>query len=466
MRRRENPYLNYDQQMLGDIYTAGEAMDNLITLCDDFGSRFGGTEGERQAVAFLREKFTGYGLSNAHLEPYTYNGWIRGEACLEILEPIQRTIPCISLPYSPPAQIQGKLLYLREGGPDDFARQHDQIRGKIVMVTSKNPPQLSRWVHRSEKYNRSVVAGAVGFIFMNHYPGLGPATGSIAGNREALIPGISVSKEWGEFLVRLAERKGEVTLRITTTDKTEPMQSWNVVAELPGQRYPDELVIIGSHYDGHDISQGAEDPASGMVVVLEAARVLAKYAREALDRTVRFIGFGNEEIGLIGAREYVKAHQDELSRIRFMLNLDSAGGRKRKGIVLNQWPELEPLLQEVAAEMVAEMPIGQQTSAFSDHFPFFLEGVPTGMMGDAETPREGRGFGHTAFDTVDKVLLSNLREAAANVCRVVLRIANHAAWPVKRRSPEQVRTLLESDANLEIMRLREAVEKLYQERGK
>jgi Zn-dependent M28 family amino/carboxypeptidase len=64
--------------------------------------------------------------------------------------------------------------------------------------------------------------------------------------------------------------------------------------------------------------------------------VLAKFARDALDRTVRFIAFGNEEIGLIGAREWVKAYKDELPQIRFMLNLDSAGRKKCKGIVLNQ----------------------------------------------------------------------------------------------------------------------------------
>lgn len=461
---KPNPYLEFDQKMLGDIYTSGEAMENLITLCDEFGSRFGGTEGERQAVEFIKGKFQEYGLDQPHLEEYSYNGWIRGKATLEILHPIHREIPCISLPYSPHRQVEGKLIYLKEGSPDDFARLNDHIRGKIVMAMSKNPPRLNRWVHRSEKYNRSVIAGAAGFIFMNHYPGLGPATGSIAGNREALIPGISLSKEWGEFLLRLAERKGEVTLRITTTDETRPMQSWNVVAELRGKRYPEELIVIGSHYDGHDISQGAEDPASGIVVVLEAARVLAKFARNALDRTVRFIAFGNEEIGLIGARQYVKAHKDELSQIRFMLNLDSAGGKKRKGIVINNWPALEPIFKEFAAEMVTEMPIGQETSAFSDHFPFFLEGVPTGAMGDTETPREGRGFGHTAFDTVDKVLLSNLRDAAANVCRVVFRIANYAEWPAQRRSPETVKALLENEASLEIMRIREELEKLYNQR--
>ena len=51
----KNPYLFLDQQIVGDIYTSTETMGNLSVLCDDFGSRFGGTEGERLAAEFIRE---------------------------------------------------------------------------------------------------------------------------------------------------------------------------------------------------------------------------------------------------------------------------------------------------------------------------------------------------------------------------------------------------------------------------
>ena len=80
-----NPYLNIDRQMVGDIYTSNEVMDNLTVLCDDFGSRFPGTPEERKAAEFIAESFDRYGLKNSHLEPYPYAGWRRGEATLEIL---------------------------------------------------------------------------------------------------------------------------------------------------------------------------------------------------------------------------------------------------------------------------------------------------------------------------------------------------------------------------------------------
>ena len=85
-------------------------------------------------------------------------------------------------------------------------------------------------------------------------------------------------------------------------------------------------------------------PASGMVSVIEAARVLSAYAGDSLKRTVRFIAFGTEEIGLTGAFRYVEAHDSELDNIRFMLNMDAAGGASRKGIVLHQWDALGAVL--------------------------------------------------------------------------------------------------------------------------
>ena len=69
-----NRFLDIERQMLGDIYTSSEPLDNLTVLCDEFGSRFGGTEGERLAAEFMQQKLIDYGLKNVHLEPIEYIG--------------------------------------------------------------------------------------------------------------------------------------------------------------------------------------------------------------------------------------------------------------------------------------------------------------------------------------------------------------------------------------------------------
>jgi Zn-dependent M28 family amino/carboxypeptidase len=425
-----NPFLSIDQKIVGDTFTSTEAMENLITLCDDFGSRFGGTEGERQAAEFIKAQLEAYGLKDVHLEPIEYIGWTRGEARLEIISPVHQAIPCISLPHSPPASLEGVIIDMGDGAPRDFDRRAAEIKGKMVMNSSAVSPKGShRWIHRGEKYGRSLLAGASAFIFVNHYPAFGPATGGVGHNGEGLIPGISIGKEDGAFIQRLIKHKGEVKVRLTTTDRSQPMTSWNVIGDLPGQNHPAQLVMLGCHYDGHDISQGAEDPASGAVAVMEAARVLARYAPH-LPNTVRFALWGIEEIGLLGSRAYAQAHADELPGIRFYLNLDSAGAKANKrDIVLNEWPALELLFERWRDEMALEFAIGQSVHAHSDHFPFFMAGVPTGGLQSVERSLGGRGFGHTRYDTVDKVELTSLREAATLAARLALRVASAETWP-------------------------------------
>ena len=451
---KTNPYLQLDRQIVGDIYTSQEVMDNLTVLCDEYGARFAGTPEEYEAANFIADCFKRYGLQNVSLEDYPYAGWTRGTATLEVIEPIRRKLHCISLPYCPAADITTELVSAGYGSPDEYTALGRNATHNLVMAKSASPPDLGRWVHRKEKFERAVLAGASGFIFVSEHPGVGPETGSLQNNRPAPIPGISVCKEDGEFLARLMARSnGKVTLKLHTTNVNEPRTSWNVVAELPGSQNSKEMIVVGCHYDGHDISQGAHDPASGMVSVIEAARVLSTYAADSLKRTVRFIAFGTEEIGLTGAFRYVDAHAAELDNIRFMLNMDAAGGESRKGIVLHRWNALTAFFNTAREQMHTEMPVGQKVHSYSDHFPFFLKGVPSSHIGDPEAPPAGRGFGHTAYDTLDKVKLENLRAASAVGARIALRCANAADFPAKRRSPEAVQEIINTDPGLEGYRI-------------
>ena len=450
---KTNPYLQIDQQMVGDIYTSQEVMENLTVLCDEYGARFAGTPEEHQAANFIAACFKRYGLQDVKLEAYPYAGWTRGAATLEVIEPIRRTLHCISLPYCPAGDITTELASAGHGSPAEYEALGDTT-GKLVMAQSSSPPDLGRWVHRKEKFERAVLAGASGFIFVSEHPGVGPETGSLQNNREAPIPGISVCKEDGAFLTRLLTRdSGKVTLKLKTTDVNEPRTSWNVVADLPGRENSEEMVILGCHYDGHDISQGAHDPASGMVSVIEAARALSTYAADSLKRTVRFIAFGTEEIGLTGAFRYIDAHASELDNIRFMLNMDAAGGESRKGIVLHSWDALESFFNTAREQMHAEMPVGQKLNSYSDHFPYFLKGVPSCHMGDPDASPSGRGFGHTAYDTLEKVKLEDLRAASAVGARIALRCANADDFPAKRRDSEAVQKIVDTDPGLEGYRI-------------
>jgi Zn-dependent M28 family amino/carboxypeptidase len=459
----KNPFIHLDQQIVGDIYTSSESMDNLSILCDDFGSRFGGTEGEQLAAEFIQAKLEEYGLKNVHLEPIEYLSWSRGEARLEIISPIKKTIPCITLPFSPAVDLEGEVIDLGDGAPDEFERRADEIKGKIVMTNSVfNPKNVKRWVHRKEKFGRSMLAGASGFIFVNHYPGFGPATGGIGHKGQpALIPGISISHEDGAFIQRLTKRKGVVKVQLTTTDQFSPATSWNIIGDLPGVQFPDEIVMLGSHYDGHDIAQGAGDPASGVAAVLEAARTLAKFL-ETVPRTIRFIFWGIEEIGLLGSRAFAEKHIQDLKNIRFYLNMDAAGMVVPKDINLHEWADLQETFERYQAQMALDFAIGQSFHTASDHYPLLLKGVPTGGIEAVRQNKSGRGYGHTHYDTVDKVTLTGLRDAASLAARIALRVAYEEHWPAAQRDEDSVAELLAEPSQIEVQEFTKRLDALYE----
>jgi Zn-dependent M28 family amino/carboxypeptidase len=368
--------------------------------------------------------------------------------------PVEKEIDCISLPHSIAGEVEGKLVWLGDGAVESYEKRKKEIHGNIVMVSSSNPIGMNRPLHRSEKFLRSVLVGAKGWIFMNQYPAFGPQTGGIS----PIIPSVSVSYEDGMFLVRALEREGEVKLKIKTTDKNMNVTTYNVIADIQGTSGGKEHVVVGSHYDGHDISQGAEDPASGAVIVMEIARNL-QMVKDQLRRHIRCICFGAEEIGLYGSYNYVAMHKDEMDDIRFMLNLDSGGSKGKKGVILHDFPELEPFLEKAASEMKAELPTFQRVSPYSDHWPFFLKGVPCGSGGDPEMIRTslGRGFGHSRYDTVDKVEPEYLRLGAANYTRLLLRIANTEDWKPRRKTQSEIQEFIKKQGYDQTVQLADTV---------
>ena len=430
------------KRILGDVYFSREAINNLVILCDEYNSRWPGSGDDRKACEFMVNKLKDYGLENPHMESIKLLGWRRGNSKLLVTRPIEKEIPCIALPHSIKGEVEAELIYLGDGSVATFEKRMSDIEGKIVIATTHAiPKNMNRRMLRSEKYNRSVLAGAVGFIYINHCQANGPPTGVIS----PIIPGIGVSYEDGNFLSRLLERKKRVEIRVETNCENLEVESWNVVADLPGSGETDETIICGAHYDAHDISQGALDDATGTVGVMEMARVLSK-EREHLKRSVRFILFTSEETGAHGSIGYLNKHANEIDNIRFMLCLDGGGRSGRQGFMLNGWPNLEPLFTELSDDIGSEIPVWQGVFPGGDHWSFLMKGIPTACIGDPEEdiPWKERGFSHTIYDTVDKVDPRILKECIANSSLAILKIANTDEWPVTHLSEEQVNQLVKN----------------------
>ena len=454
----------FDRLLAGEIFTSTDIQTNLEILCDDLGSRFAGTSAEAEAAQFLEATLQRYQLKDVHSEPFEYNGWTRGTAKLTVTSPWHRDLPCLSMPMSPSGKCSGKIVDLGTGSPETFEVSKTELKGNIALVNITNPASAGRWVHRTEKYNRSTLAGAQAFIFVANQDGYGPITGALGFNRWGLIPGIMVSKETGTLLQRAIRRNGSVKVEIETTDTLAKKTSWNIIGDVKGSAANEDMVVIGVHYDGHDISQGAEDPASGLVAGLEVARVLGIYA-DRLKRDVRFVLFGVEELGLIGAHAYVNSHPKDIEKTRFMFNLDSAGGAGRKGLMV-YGPDSRTYFRAMGRQMNENLmvdfdasPLREPDHLSSDHYPFMAKGVACGFIRDPYS-YTWPGFYHTAHDTVDKIDLLKVKEATFLCARLAWRIANDDNWHFKQMGEKELAEQKKTEDISEVQRIEQAVEML------
>lgn len=165
----------------------------------------------------------------------------------------------------------------------------------------------------------------------------------------------------------------------------------NVLARMPGARFPDRWVIVGGHYDSRNTSNtstvstpGAEDNASGCAGVIEMARVLSRFRPE---RTVLFMCYAGEEQGLFGANAHAQSlvASGDASRVEFMLNMDMIGYSADSDLdVLIESTTLgEPAFARFGALAAAYAPslrlVTSLSPCCSDHMPYLNAGIPAAL---------------------------------------------------------------------------------------
>ncbi len=441
-----------DRQIVSDLYLSRAGLEVVEELVERFGPRFGGTEQEHRAGEFIRDRFARLGVDRAETESFTCAGWTRKDTRLTVLAPVSRLIPCIALPYCPPGEVEGPLVFLGDGDPQSYVVRRDEIRGAIAMATTAAPRFFSRHMHRCEKLGRALAEGAKGLIWMRGEAGGLPETGSARFGYSCAVPAIGVSYEAGQEMARLMHNS-PLRVKIASTNENHPVTSANVAAEFRGRERPDEIILLGAHYDGHDISQAAMDNATGVAVVLEAARALVPH-KALLRRTVRFVAFAQEEMGLLGATDYAGRHEGE--GIRFMLNLDGAGRGINAAFQLQGWPEIIRWFKGLFDQMLEpDVAVGDQIGMYSDMFPFAIRGIPAATMSSQSVGSSAaavRGFGHTAMDSLDKVSAKLIQLEAIRVARLALRLATVDEIPLARKTPAEIGAKLKALGLDEVLR--------------
>lgn len=425
-------------EWIGVTFTSEHGWNHLETLVD-LGNRMAGSDGEYAGAEATRDALETVGARNAHLVEFDIPGWTRGSSSIDTPA---TTEACIALPRSPAGDVTAELIDIGYGLPEDF---ETDLAGKIVQVRTNVPDWADRFIHRREKYYRAVDAGAAGFIFHNHIEGCLPPTGSIGMPDAPIgeIPGIGVSSEVG---ARLERRWAGEEIAVTVDANIHDATSHNIHAELGPDT--DEAVLLTSHVDAHDIAEGAWDNGAGTAIVVDAARALAQ-REDDLETRVELLVYGAEEVGLLGSA--YDAEVRDLETVKAIVNLDGVGRGRTLKAYTHAFEGLDEAAKRVSERLDQPIERSPRLGPHSDHWPYVQQGVP-GYHFMSVTGAEGRGWGHTAADTLDKIEARNIREQAIVLTELVVELAK-ADVTIDRRPTEDIAAQLEAEDLAEGMRL-------------
>lgn len=268
------------------------------------------------------------------------------------------------------------------------------------------------------------------------------AAGSHKAADELAVPTFVVTQEQYDRMVRLLDKHENVTLRFNLRAKAsdKDVDGINIIGEIPGAKKPEEIVMIGAHFDSWHTGTGATDNGAGSAVMMEVMRVLKRLGTP-LDRTVRIGLWSGEEQGLYGSRAYVKQHfadpktmelKPEHSKLDAYLNLDNGSGKIR-GVYLEGNDAARPLFESMFRPFAD---LGVQTLTLkhtggTDHLSFDAAGLP-GFQFIQDPLDYGTITHHSSMDTYDHAVPEDLMQASAVIATLVCDIANREeAFPRK-----------------------------------
>ncbi|MBY0490261.1 MAG: M20/M25/M40 family metallo-hydrolase [Gemmatimonadaceae bacterium] len=379
------------------------AWNRIAELTDTFGHRLSGSKALEQAIDWTVATMKADGLANVRKEKAMVPHWVRGAESLTLVSPRMQTLPMLGLGGSiatPPQGITAEVMVVASF--EELTQRAAEAKGKIVLYDAEWRDYGYNGAFRRQGAIAAAKAGAVASLARaaGPYSMRTPHTGNMSYDSTVKkIPHASVTAEDAMMMRRMIARGQKVVVTLRMSAKTLPdAQSHNVMGELVGREKPDEIVVMGGHIDSWDVGQGAMDDAGGVVVAWEAIRLLKKLGLTPR-RTIRVVGWTNEENGGKGGQAYKDAHQNEVHQ----LAIESDGGVfSPLGFGFTGPAESRKVVEAIGSLLA---PIGANkigpSGGGADIGPIMQTGVP-GMGLEVDGSRYF-WFHHTDADTPDKL---------------------------------------------------------------
>lgn len=418
-----------------EALTKGKAYDWLDHLSNNIGGRLSGSLNAERAVQWGKDELNEISLDRVFLQDVMVPKWVRGtfEYASIITGPGRSmNVPVCSLGGSiatPSAGLLAKVVEVKDFDELESLGE-EKVKGKFVFYNRAMPAGL---ISTFEAYSKTVDQrsrgaamaarlGAVGVIVrsmnlrLDDFPHTGAMNYGDLPNK-LRIPAAAISTNGAQLLSSMLSLNDNLDFYLKQDCKNFPdVPSHNVVGEIKGSEFPDEIIVVGGHLDSWDLGDGAHDDGAGIVQSMEVLR-LFKAMNYQPKRTIRVVLYMNEENGLRGGKAYANYAKTNKENHIFALESD-AGGFSPRGFVfeantsqfeqISSWKSyFEPYL--------------------ANHFQLGGSGADIGPLRNGKTVLSGLrpdsqryfDYHHAANDTFDAINKRELELGAAAMASLV-----------------------------------------------
>lgn len=435
----------YDMSLLH-----GKSYQWLDHLSNQIGGRLSGSVNAERAVEYTKAELEKLGLDKVWLQSVMVPKWVRGVKEYAYVQPSEGPTTIVNITAlggsvaTPETGLRTKVIEVQ--GLKDLARYgKEQIEGKIVFY---NRPMEADLIHTFEAYGGCVDQrysgaeeaakyGAAGVIVrsMTHKIDDNPHTGSMSYGelpKEKRIPAAAISTKDAQYLSSLLKLDPQMDFYYKMNCRNfEDVESHNVIGEITGSEFPEEIIVVGGHLDSWDLGDGAHDDGAGVVQSMEVLR-LFKESGIRPKRTLRVVLFMNEENGLRGGNKYADEAAKKNENHIFALESDS-GGFTPRGFSFNapsskfqKIQSWEPLFKPYLIHYF------EQGGAGADIGPLKNDNIVLASL----RPDSQRYFDyhHASTDTFDAVNKRELELGAATMASLVYLVDKYGFESVDNKS--------------------------------
>lgn len=341
------------KQMSNEIMSNGKAYDLLRQLTKQIGGRLAGSPQQQNAAIWGKRNMEAFAADKVYFQPCKTPNWQRGGKDFASVvgvngKSVNQPLAALALGNSLGSNGLVEAELLAVANFDELEQRKEEVKGKIVYFHSAFDPTIIQTfgaygksgVYRGTGASRAAKYGAIGVMIhsLSSATDNAPHTGGMKYDENfPKIPAVALGPIDAKELYAKS-KKGIIRVQMQTYGYFLPdADENNVVAELKGSTFPNEIITIGGHLDSWDVNEGAHDDGAGIVQTMEILRMM-KAINYIPKRTIRFVLFANEENGGRGGSKYAELAKLNNEKHVFAIESD-AGGFTPRSIGISCQPE-------------------------------------------------------------------------------------------------------------------------------